>query len=199
MSNFASTIDKEQLQSLETAVFPGKIVLLDAEEISPELEEIFRAEKLWGFDTESKPVFKKGAKNRIALIQMATKDTCYLVRLSKQFPPVLTEIFNNPEVMKVGLSSKDDFLQLRSICKDLKPQNVVELQSMVKSYGIEELSLQKIYAILFGQRISKTQRLSNWQAPELSEAQQQYAAMDAWSVREIYLKLQEFTPQAVRE
>ncbi|MBO5846885.1 MAG: 3'-5' exonuclease domain-containing protein 2 [Bacteroidales bacterium] len=199
MSNFASTIDKEQLQSLETAVFPGKIVLLDAEEISPELEEIFRAEKLWGFDTESKPVFKKGAKNRIALIQMATKDTCYLVRLSKQFPPVLTEIFNNPEVMKVGLSSKDDFLQLRSICKDLKPQNVVELQSMVKSYGIEELSLQKIYAILFGQRISKTQRLSNWQAPELSEAQQQYAAMDAWSVREIYLKLQEFTPRAVRE
>lgn len=199
MSNFASTIDKEQLQSLETAVFPGKIVLLDAEEISPELEEIFRAEKLWGFDTESKPVFKKGAKNRIALIQMATKDTCYLVRLSKQFPSVLTEIFNNPEVMKVGLSSKDDFLQLRSICKDLKPQNVVELQSMVKSYGIEELSLQKIYAILFGQRISKTQRLSNWQAPELSEAQQQYAAMDAWSVREIYLKLQEFTPQAVRE
>ena len=199
MSNFASTIDKEQLQSLETAVFPGKIVLLDAEEISPELEEIFRAEKLWGFDTESKPVFKKGAKNRIALIQMATKDTCYLVRLSKQFPPVLTEIFNNPEVMKVGLSSKDDFLQLRSICKDLKPQNVVELQSMMKSYGIEELSLQKIYAILFGQRISKTQRLSNWQAPELSEAQQQYAAMDAWSVREIYLKLQEFTPQAVRE
>lgn len=199
MSNFASTIDKEQLQSLETAVFPGKIVLLDAEEISPELEEIFRAEKLWGFDTESKPVFKKGAKNRIALIQMATKDTCYLVRLSKQFPPVLTEIFNNPEVMKVGLSSKDDFLQLRSICKDLKPQNVVELQSMVKSYGIEELSLQKIYAILFGQRISKTQRLSNWQAPELSEAQQQYAAMDAWSVREIYLKLQGLTPQAVRE
>ncbi|MBO5836233.1 MAG: 3'-5' exonuclease domain-containing protein 2 [Bacteroidales bacterium] len=199
MSNFASTIDKEQLQGLETAVFPGKIVLLDAEEISPELEEIFRAEKLWGFDTESKPVFKKGAKNRIALIQMATKDTCYLVRLSKQFPPVLTEIFNNPEVMKVGLSSKDDFLQLRSICKDLKPQNVVELQSMVKSYGIEELSLQKIYAILFGQRISKTQRLSNWQAPELSEAQQQYAAMDAWSVREIYLKLQEITPQAVRE
>ena len=199
MSNFASTIDKEQLQSLETAVFPGKIVLLDAEEISPELEDIFRAEKLWGFDTESKPVFKKGAKNRIALIQMATKDTCYLVRLSKQFPPVLTEIFNNPEVMKVGLSSKDDFLQLRSICKDLKPQNVVELQSMVKSYGIEELSLQKIYAILFGQRISKTQRLSNWQAPELSEAQQQYAAMDAWSVREIYLKLQGLTPQAVRE
>ncbi|MBR0452504.1 MAG: 3'-5' exonuclease domain-containing protein 2 [Bacteroidales bacterium] len=199
MSNFASTIDKEQLQSLETAVFPGKIVLLDAEEISPELEEIFRAEKLWGFDTESKPVFKKGAKNRIALIQMATKDTCYLVRLSKQFPPVLTEIFNNPDVMKVGLSSKDDFLQLRSICKELKPQNVVELQSMVKSYGIEELSLQKIYAILFGQRISKTQRLSNWQAPELSEAQQQYAAMDAWSVREIYLKLQEITPQAVRE
>ena len=199
MSNFASTIDKEQLQSLETAVFPGKIVLLDAEEISPELEEIFRAEKLWGFDTESKPVFKKGAKNRIALIQMATKDTCYLVRLSKKFPPVLTEIFNNPEVMKVGLSSKDDFLQLRSICKELKPQNVVELQSMVKSYGIEELSLQKIYAILFGQRISKTQRLSNWQAPELSEAQQQYAAMDAWSVREIYLKLQGLTPQAVRE
>lgn len=195
----ASTIDKEELQQLPTALFPGKIVLLNADEIDEKLEETWRAVRLWGFDTESKPIFKKGAKNKVALIQMATEDTCYLVRLSKQFPPVLKEIFNNPDVIKVGLSSKDDFLQLRSICKDLKPAGVVEIQSIVKQYGIEELSLQKIYAILFGKRISKTQRLSNWQAPELSEAQQQYAAMDAWAVREIYLKLQSLTPQAAHE
>lgn len=195
----ASTIDKEELQQLQTALFPGKIVLLNADEIDEKLEETWRAVRLWGFDTESKPIFKKGAKNKVALIQMATEDTCYLVRLSKQFPPVLKEIFNNPDVIKVGLSSKDDFLQLRSICKDLKPAAVVEIQSIVKQYGIEELSLQKIYAILFGKRISKTQRLSNWQAPELSEAQQQYAAMDAWAVREIYLKLQSLTPQATHE
>lgn len=197
--SIASTIDKETLQSLETAVFPGKIVLLDAQEISPEIETVLRAEKLWGFDTESKPVFQKGAKNRIALIQMSTQDTCYLIRLHRQFPEVLKDIFNDASIVKVGLSSKDDFLQLRSICKELNPQNVVEIQSIVKSYGIEDMSLQKIYAILFGKRISKTQRLSNWQAPELSEAQQQYAAMDAWAVREIYMKLQSLTPQAIHE
>lgn len=197
--SIASTIDKETLQSLETAVFPGKIVLLDAQEISPEIETVLRSEKLWGFDTESKPVFQKGAKNRIALIQMSTQDTCYLIRLHRQFPEVLKDIFNDASIVKVGLSSKDDFLQLRSICKELNPQNVVEIQSIVKSYGIEDMSLQKIYAILFGKRISKTQRLSNWQAPELSEAQQQYAAMDAWAVREIYMKLQSLTPQAIHE
>lgn len=199
MSTLASSIDKETLQSLETAVFPGKIVLLEANDISPEVEAALRAEKLWGFDTESKPVFQKGAKNRIALIQMSTQDTCYLIRLQRHFPEVLKDIFNDASIVKVGLSSKDDFLQLRSICKELKPQNVVEIQSMVKAYGIEDLSLQKIYAILFGQRISKTQRLSNWQAPELSDAQQQYAAMDAWAVRQIYLKLQRLRPQTTLE
>ncbi len=196
MLNFPSNIDKEELQALPQAEFPGKIVLLDAGRISPEVEAVLRSERLWGFDTESKPVFQKGAKNRVALIQMSAADTCYLIRLHKHFPEVLKDIFNNPDIVKVGLSSKDDFMQLRTICKDLAPQNVVEIQSMVKDYGIEDLSLQKIYAILFGRCISKSQRLSNWQAPELSDAQQQYAAMDAWAVREIYLKLQTLTPEA---
>lgn len=196
--NIPATIDKEELQLLQPAQFPGEIIVLAASEIDEELEAKWRKVKLWGFDTESKPVFKKGAKNKVALIQMATQDTCYLIRLQKHFPDILKEIFNDAAVMKVGLSSKDDFLQLRSICKDLKPQNVVEIQSIVKQYGIEELSLQKIYALLFGKKISKTQRLSNWQAPELTLAQQQYAAMDAWAVREIYMKLQTLTPQTVR-
>lgn len=190
MSDFAPTIDKETLQALPQAHFPGKIVLLKAEDISPELQASMRAEKIWGFDTESKPSFQKGTKNRVALIQMSNKDTCYLIRLNKVFPEVLRDIFNDPDVLKVGLSSRDDFLRLRSICKDLNPQNVAELQSMVKDYGIQELSLQKVYAIVFGERMSKAQRLSNWQAEVLTQAQQEYAALDAWSVREIYLKLQ---------
>ena len=101
----------------------------------------------------------------------------------------MNDLFNNPNIIKVGLSSKDDFLHLRAASKNFKPQNVVELQSYVTSFGIEDMSLQKIYAIVFGQRISKVQQLSNWEAEELSEAQRQYAALDAWAVRQIYLKL----------
>ena len=121
-----------------------------------------------------------------------TSDDCWLIRLAGHpIPQILADLFNSPDVTKVGLSSKDDFHQLRAVCPDFAPQGVVELQSIVKDYGIEEMSLQKIYAILFGRRISKAQRLSNWEADELSESQQQYAALDAWAVRQIYLRLLE--------
>jgi len=70
-----------------------------------------------------------------------------------------------------------------------KPANFVDIQTIAQSYGILELSLQKIYAILFGKKISKSQRLSNWESPELTEQQQRYAATDAWASLQIYLQL----------
>ena len=187
---YQATIEKEKIKTLPQAKFNGKIILMNEDEISAETVAHLNSQRLIGFDTESKPSFVKGEKNRVALIQVACEKDCYLFRLNtKELSPVLNDLFNNPNIIKVGLSSKDDFLHLRAASKNFKPQNVVELQSYVTSFGIEDMSLQKIYAIVFGQRISKVQQLSNWEAEELSEAQRQYAALDAWAVRQIYLKL----------
>lgn len=190
LMDYQPTIDKETLQDLPLEKFTGRIHLYEADAIPSEVAAAWLREPLIGFDTESKPVFVRGTRSRVSLIQLATADECWLVRLAGHpFPKILADLFNTPKVTKVGLSSKDDFHQLRAVCPGLAPQGVVELQSMVRDYGIEEMSLQKIYAILFGLRISKAQRLSNWEAEELTEAQQQYAALDAWAVRQIYLRL----------
>jgi len=189
-SRYQPTIDKETLQDLPIEKYAGRIHLYEADAIPPVVAAAWLREPLIGFDTESKPVFVRGVHSRVSLIQLAAAHDCWLIRLAGHpFPQILADLFNSPDVTKVGLSSKDDFHQLRAACPSLAPRNVVELQSMVKDYGIEEMSLQKIYAILFGRRISKAQRLSNWEAEELSEAQQQYAALDAWAVRQIYLRL----------
>ena len=190
--DYQPTIDKESLQDLPLEKFTGRIHLYESDAIPSGVASAWLREPLMGFDTESKPVFVRGMHSRVSLLQLAGADDCWLIRLAGHpFPQILADLFNSPDVTKVGLSSKDDFHQLRAVCPDFAPQGVVELQSMVKDYGIEEMSLQKIYAILFGRRISKAQRLSNWEADELSEAQQQYAALDAWAVRQIYLRLLE--------
>ena len=60
---------------------------------------------------------------------------------------------------------------------------------MVAEYGIEDRSLQKIYANLFNEKISKSAQLSNWESDLLTEKQQLYAATDAWACIQIYEKL----------
>ena len=90
--------------------------------------------------------------------------------------------------MKIGLSLRDDFNSLRKRV-EINPQNFLDIQSLVLQYGIEEASLQKIYAILFGKKISKGQRLSNWETDILTEQQKRYAALDAWACLQIYKQL----------
>ena len=109
--------------------------------------------------------------------------------------PEITAFMENPEITKIGLSLKDDFHNLHKI-SEFNPEGFIELQQMVRDYRISDSSLQKIYGILFDQRISKGQRLSNWEASELTEAQQRYAAIDAWACLEIYNRLStgEFDP-----
>ncbi len=190
MAQFQANIDKERVAELPLAIYDGPIVVLDEDGISEETAALWNAQQLVGFDSESRPSFKKGEHNRLSLIQLACEHACYLIRLkSRKIPKAIEALFGNPEVMKVGLSSQDDFRQMKHYSRTFNPKNVVELQSYVKAFGIEDLSLQKIYAIVFGLRISKAQQLSNWEAEELSDAQQHYAALDAWACRQIYLRL----------
>ena len=145
-----------------------------------------------GVDTETRPSFRKGMVNQVALLQVATADTCFLFRLNRIGLPDFLEEFLQNDILKVGLSLKDDFRMLsRRNHHDPRTGNWVELQEYVPHFGIEEMSLQKIYALLFGEKISKTQRLSNWEADTLTEAQQLYAATDAWAGVRIYEYLEE--------
>ena len=186
---FKTKITKDEVNLLPVVIFEGKITLVDElSKIDPAIEELRRSPVV-GLDTETKPSFTRGTHHKVSLVQISTLDHCFLFRLNKtNFPPALADFLSDENVKKIGLSLRDDFSGLNKH-HIFKPANFVDIQTIAQSYGIMELSLQKIYAILFGKKISKSQRLSNWESPELSEQQQRYAATDAWASLQIYLQL----------
>ena len=190
MAEYQPTIDKKLISEMPKVTFPGRIIIIySAEEARKAVVYLNRCEVV-GVDTETRPSFKKGKINDVAMLQISTRDTCFLFRLNRIGIPDFLEEFLLNDVLKIGLSLRDDFNMLRRANKkDPRVGNWIELQDYVGRFGIEEKSLQKIYAILFGKKISKSQRLSNWEADVLTEAQQQYAATDAWATLEIYMKL----------
>lgn len=144
-----------------------------------------------GLDTETRPCFEKRAKrNKVALLQVSTPDTCFLFRLNMLgFPSSLSRLMESEDVLKIGLSLRDDFRALGKRCK-FEPRKYVELQDLVHEFGIEDQSLAKIYANLFHMRISKSQQLSNWEAEILTDKQKIYAATDAWACIRIFEQLE---------
>jgi ribonuclease D len=186
---FKTKITKEEVNLLPVVIFEGKITLVDdLSKIDPAIEELRRSQVV-GLDTETKPAFTRGTHHKVSLVQISTLDHCFLFRLNKtNFPPALADFLSDEKVRKIGLSLRDDFSGLNKH-QVFKPANFVDIQTIAQSYGIMELSLQKIYAILFEKKISKSQRLSNWESPDLSEQQQRYAATDAWASLQIYLRL----------
>lgn len=182
----AATITKQELSALPMVTYSGSIVLIDSEEKANLAAEKLCQEKIIGFDTETKPSFKRGQTNKVALLQLSTHDTTFLIRLNRiGLPEPVKAVLEDENITKIGVSIHDDFHNLRKLY-DLEPQGFIDLQSFVKDYGIADNSLARIYAILFGMRISKGQRLSNWEAEELSAHQQAYAALDALACVEIY-------------
>ena len=193
MIEIPSTIDKKEVAELPRVSFPGRIFVIFSEDEAKKAVDYLNTQPLVGVDTETRPSFKKGTTNKVALLQISTLDTCFLFRLNSIGLPDFLEEFLQNDVLKIGLSLRDDFNMLRRRNKkDPREGNWIELQEYAPTFGIKELSLQKIYAILFREKISKSQRLSNWEAETLTEAQQLYAATDAWACVRIYQKLQEF-------
>ncbi len=189
MSNYSQTIAKEQLSVLPVEEYPGRIIVVDTEEDAIKAVEYLSTFKKVGFDTETRPSFKKGRYYKIALMQIATEECCFLFRLNRiHIPASLEELLTSKETLKIGLSLRDDFGAIRKRTS-VTPANFLDLQNYVGSFGIEDASLQKIYAILFQKKISKGQRLSNWEADVLTESQKKYAALDAWACLRIYNEL----------
>ena len=187
MLNFRESISKEEINSLPVLEYEGRnIVLVDTLSKLKTTIEVLKNEEVLGFDTETKPSFEKGKMNKVALLQLSTADTCYLIRLNvlgMQNPIIV--ILSSEKPLKIGLSLKDDYKMLNRR-RNFKPAGFLDLQSVIGKFGIKYLSLQKIYAIMFNKKISKSQRLTNWQAPNLTIQQQTYAAVDAWACMDIY-------------
>ena len=187
---YQSKIEKSDISTLPPCDITGEIIVIDrSEDVAIAIEDLKQC-PLIGFDTETRPSFRRGESNTISLLQLATEKRAYLFRLKKIGPnQLLKDLLESNDYLKVGLSVHDDFHSLNR-WMPCRPNNFIELQRYVKAFGIEEMSLQKIYAIVFHKRISKRQQLSNWEAEELTPAQQQYAAIDAWACRNIYYELQ---------
>lgn len=180
------TITKQQIAELELEKFDGNIHIIDNPDKVNKAVEYLSTKSALGFDTETKPAFKRGQVNNVALLQLATEDECFLFRLNIiGYPKELEKLICDSRIKKIGLSLRDDFAALRKRTGK-KPVNFIDLQLFVDKFGIEDSSLQKIYAIIFNKKISKSQRLSNWETKVLSPAQQSYAAIDAWACLRIY-------------
>lgn len=181
------TISKEEIAAMPIGQFSGRVFVIYTESDADKAVEYLKNQQIVGVDTETRPSFKRGMSHKVALLQVSTMDTCFLFRLNKIGMPQSLQNFLMGATLKIGLSLKDDFMMLRRR-KDVHAEegNWIELQDYVSRFGIEDRSLQKIFANLFGQKISKSQRLSNWEAETLSERQIKYAATDAWACVKIY-------------
>ncbi|MBR1668041.1 MAG: 3'-5' exonuclease domain-containing protein 2 [Bacteroidaceae bacterium] len=178
--------DKKKIQTLPRVLFEGRVIVIFTEREAEKAVEYLMKQDLLGFDTETRPSFKKGKMYQVALLQVATHDTCFLFRLNRTgITDPIVRLLEDRTITKVGLSLQDDLRMLRTR-RAFTPGTFVELQKEVKDIGIEDNSLQKIYANLFGGKISKNQQLSNWESDSLTEAQQRYAATDAWACIQIH-------------
>ena len=180
IEKYVNKITKEEIALLPIEEFKGRIITLLTEKDADKAVDYLSQFPMIGFDTETRPSFKKGQHFKVSLVQLSTDDTCFLFRLNYMgFPESLEHLLGNANILKVGLSLRDDFGAMRKRI-EIEPQNFLDLQVFVKQFGIEEASLQKI---------SKGQRLSNWEADVLTSSQQKYAALDAWACLQIYKQL----------
>ena len=193
MSMFQITISPEEIGRLELASFPGKIYVIDSlgEEFGQAVRYL-KQQKVIGFDTETRPTFSPDQRsNGTALLQLSGAEKAFLFRIKKMggIPRRLCAVLANPNIVKVGAAIHDDVRGLQQFA-GFQPQQFVDLQKIAWEYGIRDKSVKKMAAIILGFKMSKAQQLSNWEAEQLSESQQRYAATDAWVCREMYLKLQ---------
>ncbi len=181
--------DKKSIAQLPTVTFPGKTVVVMSESEAEKAVHFLLSQDILGVDTETRPSFKKGETHMVSLLQVSTSDVCFLFRLNHiGITPAILRLLENKVVPMVGLSLHDDMLSLHKRVA-FTPGFFIDLQDLVGELGIEDLSLQKLYANLFHQKISKRQRLTNWDSDVLNDKQKAYAALDAWACINLYKEI----------
>lgn len=183
--------DKSRISLLPRVTFPGRIVVILNETEAEKAVDYLLSRDIIGIDTETRPVFKKGHRRKVALLQACDHDVCFLFRLNYiGIPDCIKRFLEDTTVPKVGLSLSDDMLMLHQRA-NFKPGYFIDLQDYVKSLGIEDMSLQKLYANVFHERIAKREQLSNWENEVLNDKQKLYASTDAWTCIKLYERLHE--------
>lgn len=181
--------EKKLISSLPVVSFPGRIITILTTGETEKAVRYLLSQSILGIDTETRPSFKRGFQYKVSLLQVSTYDTCFLFRLNHTgLTPALKLLLEDRTVPKIGLSLHDDFNSLKRL-GDFTPGWFIDLQHHVREIGIEDLSLQKLYANMFGQKISKRQQLSNWEVDILNDKQKLYAATDAWACIMLYEEL----------
>ncbi len=188
-NTFIDKISNEQTALLPAIEFRGEIRIIEHERDIDDACRYLSEQPLVGFDNETRPSFRPGVTHRVSLLQLSSPERCYLFRLNKipLAKPIL-RLLENRSLPKIGADVAGDLRSLRQI-RHFRDGGFVDLQSIAPQWGIEEKSLRKLSAIVLGQRVSKAQRLSNWEAATLTGKQQLYAATDAWVCTRIYEKL----------
>lgn len=181
--------DKTKIGSLPRVSFEGRIVTVITEKEAEKAVDYLLSQPILGIDTETRPSFKKGHVNEVALLQVSTHDVCFLFRLNLIGMSVaVIRLLEDTTVPKIGLSLRDDLMMLGRRA-EFSRGRFIDLQNHVEEIGVEDMSLQKLYANFFGQKISKRDRLSNWEAEILKDKQKVYAATDAWACIMLYEEL----------
>lgn len=178
--------DKAAINALPLVKFPGKItVVLNEFEAERAVDYLLSCDIL-GVDTETRPAFRRGQNHKVALLQVSTRTQCFLFRLNHLgLPQPLLRLLSNKDVPMIGLSWHDDLMALHRR-ENFSPGWFIDIQDIIANLGIEDKSLQKLYANLFGEKVSKRQRLTNWEADVLTDKQKEYAAIDAWACINLY-------------
>ncbi len=183
-------IGNEEIAQLPTINFEGRIVVVESEDDIEAACADLMSYPMIGFDTETRPSFKAGVSYKVSLLQLSTPKCCYLFRLNKiPLSRSLLRILESESVKKIGVDVTGDIRALRAL-RHFKDRGFIDLQSIIERWGIGEKSLRKMSGLVLGYKVSKAQRLSNWEAQKFTAPQALYAATDAWVCLEIYDKLQ---------
>ena len=194
---FSKDITKSEINDLPLLRYEGKVCIVTRQDqLENALDEIMQQEVV-GFDTESKPAFRRGVWNPIALLQIATPRKVFIIRITyTSLDPLIRDFFANEYIQKVGISIRDDLKDLRKTWalpgnnpEDFQTASLIDLNDIAHQLEIPHAGVRRLTAIFLGFRVSKSQQTSNWESPELTEAQLRYAATDAWVCLEIYNKL----------
>jgi ribonuclease D len=183
------TISKEELRELPLFSFPGRIHLPQSlQEIKKAAAEL-KKHKVIGFDTETRPSFKKGQSYPPSLVQLGTEEDAYLFQLKKleSISPLL-EVLESPTTIKTGVALDRDVKELQDHVP-FTPEGFFELGTVAREAGMEKTGLRNLCGILLGHRISKKAQTSNWARVELTPEQIAYAATDAWVSLKLYQRL----------
>jgi ribonuclease D len=194
LAQYPKEVTREQIAALPIGRYEGEVVLVDSPALLARAAADLAAERVIGWDIETRPAFRKGESYPPSLVQMATARAAYLFQLRFQlrgldFYGALQAVFGAEKSIKAGISVKDDLKALKTLFP-IEERSVVDAGQIAKRAGLEQTGMRNLAGIFLGFRIPKGTKTTNWSVQKLSSQQIAYAAMDAWACRELYLKFE---------